>query len=157
MKIGMTSDHVAVEMRKQLAEQLKQDGHDVVDLGPASPDRTDYPVWGSELARKVAAGEFERGIAICGSGVGISIAANKVPGIRAACVSEAYSAEMSRLHNDTNMLSFGSRVIGPDVALAICRVWLTTEFEGGRHVGRVTQLAALDRGEVPEMQDHAKS
>ena len=154
MKIGMTSDHVAVELRRQIAQQLISDGHDVVDVGPGTSERTDYPVWGSELAKAVAAGEYDRGIAICGSGVGISISANKVPGIRAACVSEAYSAVMSRSHNDTNMLCFGSRVVGPDVALAICRAWLETEFEGGRHAGRVAQLAALDRGETPIPQDH---
>ncbi|MHA7862330.1 ribose 5-phosphate isomerase B [Tessaracoccus sp. Y36] len=152
----MTSDHVAVDLRKQLVERLRQQGFDVTDVGPESPERTDYPVWGSDLARAVAAGQYDRGIAICGSGVGISISANKVPGIRAACVSETYSAQMSRLHNDTNMLCFGSRVVGPDVAFAICSTWLETPFEGGRHAGRVAQLADLDRGEVPTFQTYSE-
>lgn len=147
MKIGMTSDHVAVELRRYLMEELRSDGHEVFDLGPASSERTDYPLWGSDLARAVAEGQFERGIAICGTGVGISIAANKVPGIRAACVSEAYSAELSRHHNDTNVLCFGSRVVGSEVALSICRRWLAADYEGGRHARRVEQLAQLDRGE----------
>ena len=121
---------------------------DVVDRGPATSERTDYAKWGVQLAREVAAARFDVGIAICGSGIGISIAANKIKGIRAACVSEAYSAAMSRRHNNANVLCFGSRVVGPDVALAICEAFLGASFEGGRHAGRVAQLRQLDAGDV---------
>ena len=100
------------------------------------------------MAREVAGGKFDLGIAICGSGIGISIAANKTRGIRAACVSETYSAAMSRRHNNANMVCFGSRVVGPDVALEICQAFLNSSFEGGRHEGRVSQLRQLDAGDV---------
>lgn len=147
MKIAMGSDHAAVELRKHLAEQLTADGHEIVDLGPDTTDSTAYAIYGSLVGQAVVAGDADLGIAICGSGVGISMAANKVPGVRAACVSEQYSAEMSRRHNDANVLCFGARVVGPDVALAICRTWLAAEYEGGRHAARVAQLASLDAGD----------
>ena len=148
MKIGITSDHAAHNMRIDLIPRLRELGYDVVDCGPVTSERTDYAKWGVRLARDVAAARFDLGIAICGSGIGISIAANKIKGIRAACVSEAYSAAMSRRHNNANVLCFGSRVVGPDVALAICEAFLRTSFEGGRHAGRVAQLRQLDAGDV---------
>lgn len=148
MRIGITSDHAAHNMRIDLIPRLRELGYDVVDCGPATSERTDYAKWGVRLARDVAAARFDLGIAICGSGIGISIAANKIKGIRAACVSEAYSAAMSRRHNNANVLCFGSRVVGPDVALAICEAFLRTSFEGGRHAGRVAQLRQLDAGDV---------
>lgn len=148
MRIGITSDHAAHDLRLDLIYRLRELGYDVVDRGPASSERTDYAKWGVRLARDVAAARFDLGIAICGSGIGISIAANKIKGIRAACVSEAYSAAMSRRHNNANVLCFGSRVVGPDVALAICEAFLRTSFEGGRHAGRVAQLRQLDAGDV---------
>ena len=126
---------------------MKDFGYDVTDYGPDSTERTDYPIYGAKVGQAVVDGEVDRGIAICGSGVGISIAANKIPGVRAACVSETYSAEMSRRHNDANVLCFGARVVGPGVASAICRTWLTTDYEGGRHARRVGQLAQLDEGD----------
>lgn len=144
MRIVMGSDHAAYEMRTMLVAKLREDGYDIVDLGPGSPESTDYPIWGAKVGRAVVDGEGELGIAICGSGVGISIAANKVPGVRAACVSETYSAEMARKHNDANVLCFGARVVGEDVAYAICRAFLDAEFEGGRHARRVGQLTGLD-------------
>ena len=144
MRIGITSDHAAHNLRIELIPRLRELGYDVVDRGPATAERTDYAKWGVRLAREVAAARFDVGIAICGSGIGMSIAANKVKGIRAACVSEEYSAAMSRRHNNANILSFGSRVVGPDVALAICEAFLNASFEGGRHAGRVAQLRQLD-------------
>ena len=148
MRIGITSDHAAHALRIDLIPRLRELGYDVVDRGPASAERTDYAVWGTRLAREVAGGKFDLGIAICGSGIGISIAANKTRGIRAACVSETYSAAMSRRHNNANMVCFGSRVVGPDVALEICQAVLNSSFEGGRPEGRVSQLRALDAGDV---------
>lgn len=147
MKIGITSDHAAHDLRLDLIPRLRDLGYDIVDRGPATGERTDYAIWGSRLAREVAAGVFDLGIAICGSGIGISIAANKTEGVRAACVSEAYSATMSRRHNNANILSFGARIVGPDVALEICKAFLSAQFEGGRHEGRVAQLQQLDAGD----------
>ncbi|MDO5082706.1 MAG: ribose 5-phosphate isomerase B [Arachnia propionica] len=153
MKIGITSDHAAHDLRVDLIPRLRDLGYDIVDRGPATAERTDYAAWGAVLAQQVAAGEFDLGIAICGSGIGISIACNKVRGIRAACVSESYSARMSRAHNNANILCFGARVVGPDVALDLCREFLTTQFEGGRHTGRVAQLGQLDEGDTSFIQD----
>ncbi len=148
MKIGITSDHAAHDLRVDLIPRLRELGHDVTDRGPASAARTNYAPWGARLAGEVAAGEFDLGIAICGSGLGISMACNKVKGIRAACVSEIYSARMARAHNNANILCFGARVVGPDVALALCQEFLTTQFEGGRHTERVAQLSQLEAGDT---------
>lgn len=153
MKIGITSDHAAHDLRVDLIPRLRDLGHDVVDRGPATAERTDYAAWGARLAQEVVAGEFDLGIAICGSGIGISIACNKVKGIRAACVSDSYSARMSRAHNDANILCFGARVVGPDVALALCQEFLTTGFEGGRHADRVAQLGQLEDGDTTFIAD----
>ncbi|HMR49189.1 MAG TPA: ribose 5-phosphate isomerase B [Arachnia sp.] len=144
MKIVMGSDHAAFELRTKLVGKLREDGYEVVDLGTGSPESTDYPVWGAKVGRAVVAGEGDLGIAICGSGVGISIAANKVQGVRAACVSETYSAAMARKHNNANVLCFGARVVGDDVAHEICLAFLEAQFEGDRHARRVGQLAELD-------------
>ncbi|MDO5068534.1 MAG: ribose 5-phosphate isomerase B [Propionibacteriaceae bacterium] len=148
MKIGITSDHAAHDLRIDLIPRLRDLGHEIIDCGPATAERTDYAIWGTRLAQQVALGEFELGIAICGSGIGISIACNKIKGIRAACVAESYSARMSRAHNNANILCFGARVVGPDVALELCREFLDTQFEGGRHSGRVAQLGQLDDGDT---------
>lgn len=144
MKIVMGSDHAAYELRTKLVARLEADGYNIVDLGTDSPASTDYPIWGAKVGSAVVAGEGDLGIAICGSGVGISIAANKVKGVRAACVSETYSAAMSRRHNNANVLCFGARVVGEDVAYEICRAFLEAEFEGDRHARRVGQLTDLD-------------
>ena len=145
MKIGIANDHVAYELKLRLAEHLRAAGHEVVDFGAYSSERTDYPLWGRILGEAVSAGDVERGIAICGSGVGISIAANKVDGVRAVCCSEPYSALMSRQHNDANVLAFGSRVVGDGMALLIVDTWLAGTYEGGRHAVRVEQLAQIER------------
>jgi len=144
MKIGMANDHVAYELKLRVIDNLRASGHEVVDYGAHSTERTDYPLWGGTLGEAVAAGDVERGIAICGSGVGISIAANKVKGIRAVCCSEPYSALLSRQHNDTNVLAFGSRVVGEGLAFMIVDAWLSGVYEGGRHGARVAQLADIE-------------
>ena len=140
MKIAIGNDHVAVEMKNQITEYLKSLGHEVINFGTDSTDRCDYPVYGEAVARAVANGEAEKGITICGTGVGISLAANRVRGIRAVVCSEPYSAALSREHNNTNVLAFGARVIGIELAKLIVKSWLDAEFEGGRHANRVKML-----------------
>jgi ribose 5-phosphate isomerase B len=140
MKIAIGNDHVAVEMKNQITEYLISLGHEVINFGTDSTDRCDYPVFGEAVARAVANGEAERGITICGTGVGISLAANRVKGIRAVVCSEPYSAALSREHNNTNVLAFGARVIGIELAKLIVKSWLDAEFEGGRHANRVKML-----------------
>ena len=136
MKIGIGNDHSALEMKAEIIDFLRERGCEVVDYGTNSTESCDYPVYGEKVARAVAAGEVDQGILICGTGLGISLAANKVKGIRAAVCSEPYTAMMARLHNDCNILAFGARVIGPEMAKMIVRTWLDTEFEGGRHQRR---------------------
>ena len=140
MKIAIGNDHVAVDMKNQITTYLESLGHEVINMGTDSTERCDYPIYGEKVARAVAEGRAERGSAICGTGVGISLAANRVPGIRAVVCSEPYSAALSRQHNNTNVLSFGARVIGVELAKLIVRSWLDAEFEGGRHAERVRML-----------------
>ena len=140
MKIAIGNDHVAVEMKREITEYLVSLGHEVVNYGTDSNERADYPIYGERVARAVAGGEAELGILICGTGVGISLAANRVRGIRAVVCSEPYSAALSRQHNNTNILAFGARVIGIELAKLIVKSWLDTEFEGGRHLRRVQML-----------------
>ena len=133
MKIAIASDHAAVDLKAELADWLRAEGHDVDDLGPATADRVDYPDFGYKLAAAVASGAAERGIALCGSGIGISIAVNRNPACRCALVSEPLSAALSREHNDANVLALGSRLIGSDMARACVAAFLDTGFAGGRH------------------------
>ena len=140
MKIAIGNDHVAVDMKNQITTYLESLGHEIINMGTDSTERCDYPIYGEKVARAVAEGRAERGIAICGTGVGISLAANRVPGIRAVVCSEPYSAALSRQHNNTNVLSFGARVIGVELAKLIVKSWLDAEFEGGRHAVRVRML-----------------
>jgi len=144
MKIAIGSDHAGFDLRQALIAHLEEAGHEVLDLGTPTKESTDYPVYGAKVARAVVGGEAERGVAICGTGVGISIAANKVHGVRAVCCSEPYSAVMSRRHNDTNVLCMGGRVVGDELAVMILDQWLAASFEGGRHERRVGQLTELD-------------
>lgn len=141
MKIAIASDHAAVELKAELAQWLREEGHEVTDLGPATADRVDYPDYGYKLATAVASGMAERGIALCGSGVGISIAVNRNPACRCALVSEPLSAALSREHNDANVLAMGARLIGVDMAKACVAAFLSTQFGGGRHAGRVEKLS----------------
>ncbi|MCI6771225.1 MAG: ribose 5-phosphate isomerase B [Oscillospiraceae bacterium] len=144
MKIAIGCDHVGYELKKRVIDHLTEKGHEVVDFGTDSTERTDYPIYGEKAANAVASGECDRGIVICGTGIGISISANKVKGIRCVVCSEPYSALLSRQHNDTNMLAFGSRVVGGDLALMIVDAWLSGEYEGGRHAKRVQMISDIE-------------
>lgn len=144
MKIGIGNDHASVDMKQEITAYLESLGHEVVNYGTDTRESCDYPVYGKKVADAVAGGEVERGILICGTGVGISLAANKVKGIRAAVCSEPYTARLSKEHNDTNILAFGSRVVGSELAKMIVSAWLDAEFEGGRHKRRVDMIMAIE-------------
>ena len=146
MKIAIGNDHVAVEMKQHITRYVEAMGHEVVNFGTDSTQRCDYPVYGKKVADAVASGECVFGILICGTGVGISLAANKTKGIRAVVCSEPYTARLSRQHNNTNIVAFGARVIGPATAEMIVQEFLTAEFEGGRHQNRVDMLQAIEEG-----------
>lgn len=149
MKIGIGNDHSALELKAEIIELLKEKGHEVVDYGTNSPESCDYPVYGEKVARAVVNHEVEQGILICGTGLGISLAANKVKGIRAAVCSEPFTARMARQHNNCNILAFGARVVGGELAKMIVETWLDTEFEGGRHQRRVDMICAIEeKGEA---------
>ncbi|MCI1691126.1 MAG: ribose 5-phosphate isomerase B [Actinomyces sp.] len=140
MRIAMGSDHAGFELKEHLARRLRDQGHEVIDVGTHSTQSCDYPVFGEAAARKVASGEADRAVLVCGTGQGIGMSANKVAGVRCAIVSEAFSARLSREHNDANALAIGARVVGPGVAEEIVDVWLATDFLGGRHARRVAQI-----------------
>ncbi len=140
MKIVVGSDHGGFSLKEQLKEYLFELGHTIVDVGCDCEDSVDYPVYAKLAANKVVSNECEKGIIICGTGIGISISANKVPGIRCALVSEPLSAKLTASHNNTNMLALGGRIIGVEMAKEIVKVWLETEFEGGRHIKRIEQI-----------------
>lgn len=144
MKIGIGNDHAAVEMKQQIVAFLEELGHEVVNYGTDTNDSCDYPVYAEKVGRAVVDGDVERGILICGTGVGISIAANKVKGVRAVVCSEPYSAKLSKQHNNTNVLAFGARVIGIELAKMIVEEWLNTEFEGERHQRRVDMISDIE-------------
>lgn len=144
MKIGIGNDHTAVAMKQEVVKFLKELGYEVVNFGTDSTESCHYPVYGEKVARAVAGGEVDLGILICGTGVGISLAANKVKGIRAVVCSEPYSARLSKQHNNTNILAFGARVIGVEMAKMIIEEWLDAEFEGGRHQKRVDMIMAIE-------------
>jgi ribose 5-phosphate isomerase B len=143
MRVLMASDHAGVELRRQLLARAAELGHQVVDMGPETTMSVDYPDFAHQLARRLLAGEGERGVLVCGTGIGMSITANRHQGVRAAVCHDAFTAELSRRHNDANVLCLGARVIGPGVALQALEVFLGTPFEGGRHQRRV---AAIEPG-----------
>ncbi len=145
MRIAIGSDHAGFHLKQTLADWLLQQGHEVVDLGTYSDERTDYPHYGAAVGRAVAAGEVDLGVAVCGSGQGICMAANKVPGVRGGVIRDNDDAEMTRRHNNANVACFGERFTEPDVAVAALAVFLDTSFDGGRHETRVEQLGELDR------------
>ena len=145
MKISMGCDHGGYLLKEHIKKYLTEKGHEIVDCGCHSLDSCDYPEFGGAAARAVAGGECERGIVICTSGIGISISANKIRGIRCALCSEPLSAEMTRRHNNANMLAMGAGMTGPNMAERLVDVFLTTEFEGGRHQRRVDGIAALEK------------
>lgn len=142
-RIAVGSDHAGFALRGVVAAHLASHGHDVVDLGCPTAERVDYPDYGAAVGRAVANGEADCGVAVCGSGIGIAIAANKVPGVRAATVHDATSARMSRAHNDANVICLGERFTGEQVALDAVDAYLAAEFEGGRHADRVAKIDAL--------------
>lgn len=142
MRIAIASDHAAFDLKARLVETLQSWGHQVLDLGPADDGRVDYPDFGYKLAEAIGEGQAERGVALCGSGIGISIAVNRHPACRCALVSDPYAAALAREHNDANVLAMGARLIGPDMAAACLQTFLVAEFAGGRHAGRVDKLSA---------------
>ena len=143
MRIALAADHAGYLLKDELVHWLREQGNDVTDLGTNGPESVDYPEYGARLARAVASGEAERGIAICGSGIGISIAVNREPKCRCARVDDPLSAELAREHNDANVLALGARLVGSDMAKACVAAFLDTAFAGGRHQRRVDQLSHL--------------
>lgn len=143
-KIVMASDHAGFDLKSTLVEQLKNDGYDVEDAGTYSKDSCDYPVFAEKACRYMLDGKAELCILVCGTGIGMSMAANKVKGIRAACCSDTYSAKYTRLHNDANVLCMGARVVGEGLAYEIAKVFLETEFEGGKHLRRINMISDLE-------------
>ena len=148
MKIGIGNDHSAVEMKQDIAAYLEEKGYEVVNYGTDSHESCDYPVYGEKVGRAVAAGDVDFGIVICGTGLGISLAANKVRGIRAVVCSEPYTARLARQHNDANVLAFGARVIGIELAKMIVDEFLSAKFEGGRHQRRVDMIMDIEKREA---------
>ena len=144
--IAIACDHGAVELKKEIEAMLDEMGLTYQDFGTDSHASVDYPVYAEKAARAVTSGACDRGILLCGTGLGMSLAANKVRGIRCALCGDCYSAEMSRRHNNANMLALGARVIGPELAKKITQIFLTTDFEGGRHARRVGMIDTLDQG-----------
>lgn len=143
--IAIGSDHVALFFKEEILKYLLEKGHQVRDFGTCGTERVDYCDFGFRVSEAVARGECDKGILCCGTGVGISISANKVKGIRAVVCSEPYSAKLSREHNDTNVLSIGARVVGIELAKMIVDVWLNTSFEGGRHAQRIAKISQYEQ------------
>lgn len=145
MKIGIGNDHVAIEYKKEISRYIQEKyGYEIINYGTDSTERFHYPISGELVANAVISGDVDKGIVICGTGVGISLAANKVNGIRCVTCSDPYSARLSRQHNNTNMLAFGARVVGIELAKMIVDAWLTSEFEGGRHQIRIDMLQEIE-------------
>ncbi|OES44891.1 ribose 5-phosphate isomerase B [Domibacillus iocasae] len=144
MKVAIASDHGGLNIREEIKSLMEEIGIEYEDFGCECQTSVDYPDYALPVAQKVAAGEFDRGILICGTGIGMSIAANKVKGIRCALVHDVYSAKLTRQHNDTNIISMGERVIGAGLAREIVQTWLTTDFEAGRHATRIGKIAEYE-------------
>ena len=144
MKIAIANDHGAVELKMEIVKYLEDQGIEVINFGVDTPESVDYPIQGLKVANAVVNGEVDRGIALCGTGIGISIACNKVKGIRAVVCSEPFSAKLSRQHNNSNILCMGGRVVGPELAKMIVQEWLDAEFEGGRHRRRVGEIREIE-------------
>lgn len=149
-RIAIGCDHAGFLYKQQIAALLREKGHEVVDFGTYSTDPVDYPLIGFKVGEAVASGEFERGVLVCGSSLGIAMAANKVRGIRAAPITEPYSAQLSRQHNDANIICFGERLTGWEMVVECLTVWLEAEAEGGRHARRVSELDEYD----PDQKEH---
>jgi ribose 5-phosphate isomerase B len=145
MTLAIGADHAGLELKEQLKAWLIQSGHQVLDFGTHTPDSVDYPDYAIQVAEAVAAGKAERGLLVCGTGIGMAMTANKVHGIRAAFCPDLFTARMSREHNDANVLALGGRLTGRDLAVEILRMWLETEFAGGRHARRVDKIGDAER------------
>ena len=148
MKIAIANDHTAIEMKQHIVAHLEARGFEVINLGTDTEERVDYPVYGKKVAEAIVGGVADLGVLICGTGIGISLAANKVKGIRAAVCSEPYSAMMTRRHNNANIIAFGARVVGTATAEMIVDAFLDAEYEGGRHGVRVDMISAIENGEL---------
>lgn len=144
MKIVMGSDHAGYELKEAVKAKLEGEGYEIIDVGTYSTESVDYPKYGHAVGKAVASGEADRGIAICGTGIGISIACNKVPGVRAGLVTSVWQAEMTKAHNDANVLCMGGRVSDQQTAFDMVDAWLSTEFMGDKHLRRINELEDLD-------------
>lgn len=144
MRVIITADHAGMNLRKELCDLLNEMEIEYVDTGYEGPGSVDYPDYSLSASERVASGEFDRGILICGTGIGMSIAANKVKGIRCALVHDMFTAKLTRQHNDTNVLALGERVIGPGLAREITKVWLETKFDGGMHANRINKIESYE-------------
>lgn len=145
MKIAIGADHAGYELKEILTQQIKELGHDILDMGTGSSCSVDYPDYAELVSKAVSQGEVDRGILICGTGIGMSIVANKFRNVRAALCNDLFTAKLSRLHNDANVLCLGARVVGTGLALEIVKVWLNTEFEGDRHRKRLEKIKTIER------------
>ncbi len=148
MKIAVGADHGGFFLKEAIKKFLEEEGYEVVDVGTYSEESVDYPEYGYRVAKLVADGEVDRGIVMCGTGIGISISANKVKGIRAALVTNEYMAEMAARHNNANVLAMGGRVITPEIGKRLVKIWLTTPFDGGRHQRRVNLISRIEEGKL---------
>jgi ribose 5-phosphate isomerase B len=144
MKIVIGSDHAGFELKEAIKDRLAGKGYEMMDVGTYSNESVDYPKYGHAVGKAVASGEADRGIAVCGTGIGISIAANKVPGIRAGVCHSVWTAEMTKAHNDANVLCMGARVVDQETAFAMVDKWLETEFMGDKHLRRINEIEDLD-------------
>ncbi|MDO9289342.1 MAG: ribose 5-phosphate isomerase B [Thermodesulfovibrionales bacterium] len=144
MKVAIGSDHAGIDLKKELVSLLNEMKIECIDFGTDSPQSVDYPDFGEKVSKAVSAGNVERGILICGTGIGMSIVANKIPDIRASLCNDLFTAKMSRLHNDANVLVIGGRIVGRDLAKEIVRTWFSTEFEGGRHANRLKKIKLIE-------------
>ncbi len=144
MKVAIGSDHAGIELKKEILSLLTEMDIECLDFGTDSPQSVDYPDFGEKVSKEVSTGKVDRGILICGTGIGMSIVANKVPNIRASLCNDLFTAKMSRLHNDANILVIGGRIVGKDLAKEIVRVWFSTQFEGGRHANRLNKIKLIE-------------
>lgn len=153
LKVVMASDHVGYHMKRELKQFMEELGHNVDDIGAAEAARAEYPTYGRMAADAVALGKYDIAVLVCGTGFGISLAANSVAGVRCVNCTDAYTTRMSRLHNNANAIAFGARVIAPEYAKELLYIWLTTEFEGGRHATRVDMLCSMSN--VPQAGEYS--
>ncbi len=144
MKIAVACDHGGLRLKSVVMEWLEKQGYEIIDFGTYNEESCDYPDFASKAAKAVVRGDCDKGIVICGTGIGVSITANKIKGIRCALVHDVFSAKATRQHNDTNMLAMGQRVVGEGLALEIVKAWLTSDFEGGRHIQRIEKMMSYE-------------